>query len=128
MRVLIDTHIALWAMANDSRLSMAARNIIEDEDNELFFSALSLCEISLKHKVHPDQMPVDAHDAKAAFVAVGYIELLFDSSHAEAMDELPMFHRDPFDRMLLAQAKAENMKLLSHDNRFPPYGDFVIAV
>ena len=53
---------------------------------------------------------------------------MIDSSHAEVMDDLPLLHRDPFDRMLLAQAKSEGMSLLSHDSRFPAYGDFVITV
>ena len=73
-------------------------------------------------------MPVCAREARALFIANGYAELSFGPSHAEAMDDLPMLHRDPFDRMLLAQAKAEGMKILSHDDRFPAYGDFVIAV
>ena len=120
MRVLLDTHIMLWAMTNDPRLSKVAREIIEDEQNEVYFSVASLCEISLKRKIHPGHMPVCAREAKELFVS-------FDSSHAEAMDDLPLLHRDPFDRMLLAQAKSEGMKLLSHDNRFPSYGDFVIA-
>ena len=73
-------------------------------------------------------MPIGAQEAKRSFIADGYVELPFDSSHAEAMDGLPLLHRDPFDRMLIAQAKAEGMQLLSHDNRFPAYGNFIIAV
>ena len=128
MRVLLDTHIMLWAMTDDPRLSKVARDVIEDGRNEVFFSTASLCEISLKRKTHSDKMPIGAREAKKAFVADGYVELSFDSSHAEEMDDLPLLHRDPFDRMLLAQAKAEGMKLLSHDDRFPAYGDFVFAV
>ena len=128
MKVLLDTHIMLWAMTGDPRLSKIAREVIEDMRNELYFSVASLCEISLKHRIHEDQMPVSAREAKEAFVTNGYVELPFGSSHAGAMDDLPMLHRDPFDRMILAQAKGEGMKLLSHDNRFPAYGDFVIAV
>lgn len=128
MKVLLDTHIMLWAMTGDPRLSKIAREVIEDMRNELYFSVASLCEISLKHKIHEDQMPVSAREAREAFAANGYVELPFVSSHAGAMDDLPMLHRDPFDRMILAQAKGEGMKLLSHDNRFPAYGDFVIAV
>ena len=128
MRVLLDTHIMLWSMCGDPRLSSEARAVIENEDNELYFSSASLCEISLKRKIHPGQMPVGAREARKAFVANGYGELPFEVFHAEVMDDLPMLHRDPFDRMILAQAKAEGMKVLSHDNRFPGYGDFVIAV
>ena len=126
MRVLLDTHIMLRAMTNDPRMSKTARAIIEDEQNEVYFSVVSLCEISLKRTAHPDRMSVDAAGAREAFLAAGYGELPFLSSHAEAMDRLPLLHRDPFDRMLLAQAKAEGMRLLSHDSRFPAYGDFVI--
>ena len=128
MRVLLDTHIMLWSMCADHRLSSEARAVIEDEGNELYFSSVSLCEISIKRKIHPGQMPVCASEARKAFVANGYGELPFEASHAEAMDALPLLHRDPFDRMILAQAKAEGMKVLSHDNRFLGYGDFVIAV
>ena len=128
MKVLLDTHIMLWAMTGDPRLSKVAREVIEDGRNELYFSVASLCEISLKHKIHGDQMTVSARKAREAFAANGYLELPFVSSHAESMDDLPMLHRDPFDRMILAQAKGEGMKLLSHDNRFPAYGDFVVAV
>ena len=128
MKVLLDTHIMLWAMTGDPRLSKVARGVIEDERNELYFSVASLCEISLKHKIHEDQMPVSASEVKEAFVANGYVELPFVSSHAGAMDDLPMLHRDPVGRMILAQAKEEGMKRLTHDKRFPAYGDFVIAV
>jgi len=128
MKVLLDTLIMLWVMTGDPRLSKIAREVIEDVRNELYFSVASLSEISLKHKIHEDQMPVSAREAREAFAANGYVELPFVSSHAGAMDDLPMLHRDPFDRMILAQAKGEGMKLLSHDNRFPAYGDFVIAV
>ena len=128
MRVLLDTHIMLWSMCGDPRLSSAARAVIEDENNELYFSSASLCEISLKRKIHPEQMPVCAREARKAFISNGYGELPFEAFHAEAMDNLPMLHRDPFDRMILAQAKAEGMKVLSHDNRFPGYGNFVIGV
>ena len=128
MRILLDTHIMLWSMCGDPRLSGAARAIIENESNELYFSSASLCEISIKRKIQPGQMPVCAREARDAFVANGYVELPFEAFHAEAMDDLPMLHRDPFDRMILAQAKAEGMKVLSHDKRFPCYGDFMIAV
>ena len=73
-------------------------------------------------------MSVDAAQARAAFLAAGYGELLFEAAHAEGRDSLPLLHRDPFDRILLAQAQAERMKILLHDNRFPAYGDYVITV
>ena len=128
MRLLLDTHVMLWAMLDDARLTETARKAIEDERNEVYFSVVSLCEIALKRKAHPDRMSVDAVGARASFLAAGYGELPFEAAHAVAMDTLPLLHRAPSDRMLLAQARAEGMKILSHDNRFPAYGDFVIAV
>jgi PIN domain nuclease of toxin-antitoxin system len=124
MRLLLDTHVMLWAMLDDARLTEDARKIIEDSRNDVYFSVVSLCEMSLKRMAHPDRMSVDAAGARAAFLAAGYGELPFGTFHAEAMDTLPLLHRG----MLLAQAKAEGMKILSHDNRFPACGDFVTAV
>ena len=128
MRVVLDTHIMIWAIQGSPMLSKSVKDIINDDNNDVYFSTVSLIEISIKRKVHPKDMPFDAHEARKLFVESGYEELPMDSSLAEAMDDLPLLHRDPFDRMLLAQAKAEGMKVVSHDNRFPAYGDFVIAV
>ena len=128
MRVILDTHIMIWAIQGTSRLSQSVRDIINDDNNDVYFSTVSLIEISIKRKAHPEDMPFDAREARKLFVENGYEELPMDSSHAETMDDLPLLHRDPFDRMLLAQAKAEGFKVVSHDNRFSAYGDFVIAV
>ena len=128
MRVILDTHIMIWAIQGSPRLSTVARDVINDDNNDVYFSSVSLIEISVKRKVHPESMPFNAREARKLFIESGYEELPIDSSHTEAMDDLPLLHRDPFDRMLLAQAQAEGMKLLSHDNRFPAYGDFVIVV
>ena len=128
MRVILDTHIMIWAIQGSPRLSQSVRDIINDDNNDVYFSTVSLIEISIKRKVHPEDMPFDAREARKLFVENGYEELPIDSSDVEAMDGLPLLHRDPFDRMLLAQAKAEGFKIVSHDNRFLAYGDFVIAV
>ena len=128
MRVILDTHVIIWAIQGSPKLSKAARDIISDDNNDVYFSTVSLIEISIKRKAHPDEMPFDAREARKLFVESGYEELTVDSSHAEAMDGLPLLHRDPFDRLLLAQAKANGMKVVSHDNRLPQYGDFVITV
>ena len=128
MRLLLDTHIILWAMTDDARLPRFARELIEDDSNELYFSAISVAEISIKHQNHPEDMPFSGEDAREAFVRAGYREMPFEASYVLSLDKLPRYHRDPFDRMLLAQADSEGMKIVSHDNRFPAYGDFVISV
>ena len=128
MKLLLDTHIMLWAMTADERLPQLVRDFIFDPDNELYFSSVSVAEIAIKHKNHPEDMPLTGDEARSVFVREGYRELAFWSRHVAALDGFSVHHRDPFDRMLLAQAKSEGMKIVSHDNRFAAYGDFVISV
>ena len=128
MRVLLDTHILLWMIGESRSLPDLALHILADETNELFFSSISLAEVAIKHQKNAALMPLSPEDVRLGGEECGVLELAFDSRHAVALETLPQFHRDPFDRMLLAQAKAEGFKIVSHDNRFPAYGDFVIAV
>ena len=128
MKVLLDTHILLWALADSSLLSAKARRIVGDESNECFFSPVSLTEISIKHRLHPDNMVLSATDARAAFLVAGFRELPFLSRHAVAMDSLLPHHADPFDRMLIAQATEEKMQLVSHDDTVALYGKSVLHV
>ena len=128
MRVLLDTHILLWMIGESRSLPALARRILADEANELFFSSISIAEVAVKRQKNIALMPLSPDDVRFGAEESGVRELTFDSSHAVALTTLPTYHRDPFDRMLLAQAKSSGMKILSHDNRFPAYGDFVIAV
>ena len=99
-----------------------------DIETDLYYSSVSIAEISVKHRVHPEEMPITGVEAVGFMSKLVCAPLDFKAQHASTMDALPLYHRDPFDRMLIAQAKAEGMKLLSHDRQFPQYGDFVIAV
>ena len=128
MKILLDTHILLWAVANSSSLSDRARELLEDDTNELYYSAVSLTEISLKHLVHPEVIGMTSEASKSRFDEAGYREFPYDSRVVKALDVMPLLHRDPFDRMLLAQALANGLKIMSHDKQFPAYGDFVISV
>lgn len=128
MKVLLDTHILLWALADSPMLSAKARSIVGDESNECFYSPVSLTEISIKHRLHPKNMVLSASEARAAFLTAGFRELPFLSRHAARMDSLPPHHADPFDRMLIAQAAEEEMKLVSHDDMVALYGDTVTHV
>ena len=128
MRLLLDTHILLWLVTNSPQLSSLTRSFIEDARNTCFFSPVSIYEISLKRKKHPDCFSFDGMAARLEFLTVGISELPFTSRHAAAADSLEVFHNDPFDRMLLAQAKSEGIKIVSHDRHFPQYGNFVIPV
>lgn len=125
MRILLDTHIALWALTDSPRLPAKARARLLDAANTIYFSAASVWEISIKHRLAREDMPVSGTDARKLFIKAGYVELPISAEHAGATEELPMHHADPFDRILVAQAQTEPMRLLTHDSTLPAYGDCV---
>ncbi len=125
MKLLLDTHILLWALADSPLLSEKARRLVGDAANDCFYSPVSLAEIAIKHRKHPGDMVLSASEARAAFLAAGFMESPFSSRHAAELDVLPPFHADPFDRMLLAQAAAEGLRLVSHDDRVALYDGMV---
>ena len=131
MRLLLDTHVALWAVADDPRLSPAARVLIADPGNEVFVSAASVWEIAIKHGLargRADDMPISGRDALLHFTAAGYALLPISPAHAAAVEELPRLHEDPFDRLLVAQARTEPLRLLTRDAKVLAYGDTALAV
>jgi PIN domain nuclease of toxin-antitoxin system len=131
VRLLLDTHIALWAVADDSRLSPAASELIADPANEVFVSAVSLWEIAIKRALArgtANDMPVSAQEALSYFRAAGYALLDIASAHTVAVERLPMLHADPFDRILVAQALTVPLRLLTHDARVARCSDTVIMV
>ena len=115
MKLLLDTHLLLWAAGPCERLSEVARAMIEAPDNELFFSAASLWEIAIKRGLGRDDFQVDARSLRTALLDNGYHELPITSAHAVAIDVLPSLHKDLFDRLLLAQAMVEGITLLTAD-------------
>jgi PIN domain nuclease of toxin-antitoxin system len=115
LKLLLDTHLLLWAAGPCERLSEVARAMIESPDNELFFSAASLWEIAIKRGLGRDDFQVDTRLLRRALLDNGYHELPITSAHAVAIDVLPSLHKDPFDRLLLAQAMVEGITLLSAD-------------
>jgi PIN domain nuclease of toxin-antitoxin system len=115
LKLLLDTHLLLWAAGPCERLSEVARAMIESPDNELFFSAASLWEIAIKRGLGRDDFQVDTRSLRRALLDNGYHELPITSAHAVAIDVLPSLHKDPFDRLLLAQAMVEGITLLSAD-------------
>lgn len=126
MRLLLDTHIALWAVTGDSRLSTLARNLIEDPDNQSFVSVVTIWEIAIKHVLKRDEMPVAPARALALFQSASYAILPVEPGHAVAIADLPRHHSDPFDRMLVAQAMIEPLKLLTRDKKLAAYGGIVL--
>ncbi len=128
MRLLLDTHIALWAILDDPRLPDEARLLILASDNEIAVSAASVWEIAIKHGLAKKNMPVSGAKAMSWFTQAGYTLLPVTAEHAALVEELPPHHADPFDRMLVAQALAEPMRLMTHDPTVARYSDTVILV
>ncbi|MGH7022466.1 MAG: type II toxin-antitoxin system VapC family toxin [Caulobacteraceae bacterium] len=128
MRLLLDTHVALWATTEPERIPPAIADLIADTDNEVFVSAVSLWEIAIKRSLrrNPATMPISAADAQREFVAVDFAILNVTPEHAIAVETLPPLHGDPFDRLIVAQALTEPMRLVTHDAALSAYSDTVI--
>jgi PIN domain nuclease of toxin-antitoxin system len=121
VKLLLDTHLLLWAAGNPKRLPKAARVLIEDRENELLFSAASLWEIAIKRSLGRQDFQVDARLMRRGLLDNGYSELPITSEHAVNVDHLPPTHKDPFDRVLVAQAIVEGITLLTNDHRLAGY-------
>ena len=128
MKLLLDTHIALWAITDDQRLTAPARTLIADEANEVFVSLASLWEIAVKHGLGRGDMPVGARAARGYFHEAGYRLLDIRPEHIEQLETLPRLHRDPFDRLLIAQALAVPLRLVTHDPAIVAYGLTTLGV
>lgn len=115
MKLLLDTQLLLWAAGIPHRLSAACRKLVEDPQNELFFSAASLWEITIKHGLGRDDFQADARVLRRGLLDNGYCELPISSEHAVSIGSLPAIHKDPFDRILIAQATVEGIMLLTSD-------------
>ena len=121
MKLLLDTQLLLWAAGQPERLSGAARKELSDPANELVFSAASIWEITIKSSLGRDDFQVEARVLRRGLIENGYVELPISSEHAVNVDNLPPVHRDPFDRMLLAQALTEGITLLTTDAQLARY-------
>jgi len=115
VKLLLDTHLLLWAAGQPENLSPAARQQLEAPENELLFSAASLWEIAIKHGLGRGDFRAAPRLLRRGLLDNGYIELPITSAHAVALDSLPPIHKDPFDRMLVAQSITEGVTLLTAD-------------
>ena len=128
MQILLDTHVVLWALADDPALSAETRALLSDERNAIWVSAVSIWEISIKHALGRGDMPLSGKDALGYCRVAGYRWLDVQPEHAAAVEDLPRIHADPFDRLLIAQALAEPMKLLTHDAMIAKYHPDILLV
>ena len=128
MNLLLDSHVLIWALTEDERLSEKARSLILDPDNVIYYSIASIWEIAIKHANHPDEIGFSGKELSAFCREAGFLPLEIRDKHVHALETLARPenarpHKDPFDRILLAQAKAENMSFLTHDTLIPDYNE-----
>jgi PIN domain nuclease of toxin-antitoxin system len=128
MRILLDTHLLIWALTGSTKLPSEARVAIEDSRNDVLFSAASIWEIGIKRQLRRLDFSFSPRAIVAASTDAGFTELPINSTAAARVGELPTHHRDPFDRILIAQAFEEPAKLFTVDKQLAAYGDLVTLV
>ena len=121
MKLLLDTHVLLWAASAPARIPKSTRVLIEDSENEICFSAASLWEIAIKRGLGRRDFNVDPRVLRRALLENGYHELAITGDHVIQVDQLPPKHRDPFDRILVAQAIVEGITLVTNDQKLASY-------
>ena len=121
MKLLLDTQLLLWAAGQPERLSAATRKLLNSPRNELLFSAASLWEVAIKNTLGREDFRVEPRLLRRGLLDNGYAELPVTSQHAVSIDSLPLVHKDPFDRLLLAQAISEGITLVTGDAQLARY-------
>jgi len=115
VRLLLDTHLLLWAAASSERLPREARELLEHDDNEVYYSAASIWEIAIKSSLRRKDFRIDLARLLATLPEMGLLELPITAVHAAGVTRLPPIHRDPFDRLLIAQSLVEPLTFLTND-------------
>lgn len=127
MRLLLDTHVAVWALAAPARLTSAVRELIAAPGNMVLVSAASIWEIAIKHALgRRGRPPFSGIEALGYFREAGYVLLPVTADHAAGVEMLPALHGDPFDRLLVAQALAEPLRLVTADPKVAAYDGTII--
>jgi PIN domain nuclease of toxin-antitoxin system len=121
VKLLLDTHLLLWAAGEPERLPAATRELIDDADNQLMFGVASLWEVAIKSGLGRDDFRADARLLRRGLLDNGYDELAITGEHAVAVAALPPIHNDPFDRLLVAQSAVEGILLLTSDRVVAQY-------
>lgn len=133
MNLLLDTHILIWALNEDPRLPQKARDLILDENNAVYYSSVSVWEVAIMHANHPDNVAFTGRELAGYCQEAGFLPVEERDRHIFSLETLTRSegappHHDPFDRMLIAQAKAENLLLLTHDALLPYYEEKCILM
>ncbi|MEN3150520.1 type II toxin-antitoxin system VapC family toxin [Neorhizobium sp. IRAMC:178] len=122
MRILLDSHLLVWLVGASDRLPLAAREIIENPDHDIFFSSASIWELSIKYSSGKIGLELPPRMLYQVLIESNFNELAVTASHALEIDSLPQIHKDPFDRILIAQSMSEGMLLLTSDEAIAKYG------
>jgi PIN domain nuclease of toxin-antitoxin system len=128
LNLLLDTHVALWAITDSPKLPPKARELIQTPTTTVWVSTANIWEIAIKRALGRGDMPVSSQDAVRFFRQSGYRFLNIEPEHAMTVEELPAHHQDPFDRILVAQALVEPMRLMTHDPLVALYSDTIIKI
>ena len=128
MTLLLDTHLLLWAAGYPGKLSSEARDLLSNPDTELMFSTASIWEVVIKNALGRSDFRVEPQQLRDGLIQNGYHELVIRSEHVLTVGLLPLIHKDPFDRILIAQAQVENVMLLTTDDQVARYPGPIQAV
>ncbi|MBV8451648.1 MAG: type II toxin-antitoxin system VapC family toxin [Deltaproteobacteria bacterium] len=128
MRLLVDTHVLLWAIAEPQKLPGTSQAKLEAAENEVLFSAASIWELAIKLQIGRLVLPIGLEDLMDAAKIMGFTELPVSAAHAAGVWHLPLYHRDPFDRLLVAQAIHEPARLLTADRALSQYSNLVEVI
>ena len=132
MKILLDTHILIWALNEDPRLPDRAKEMILDENNTVYYSSVSIWEIAIKHAKYPNEVEFTGKELSQFCQEAGYLPVEMRDRHVFALETITRSegappHHDPFDRMLIAQAKADNLYFVTHDSLLPYYEEKCIV-
>jgi PIN domain nuclease of toxin-antitoxin system len=128
MIYLVDTHVLIWLAVDSPRLGAAARNLLTDPDNHIFFSAISIFEIAVKERLSKRGFEVEASAIRRMMIENDFAELTVTGMHAAHVATLPLVHRDPFDRLLVAQAMMEGFTLMTADEKIAQYSGPILKI
>lgn len=128
MNYLVDTHFLIWLSMQSSRLTPHARSLLADPNNTIYFSAVSIFEVAIKQQLAKADFDVDTGVLRRTMIEKGYIELAVDGVQAVHVSRLPPIHRDPFDRLLVAQANVEGITLITADEQIALYPGPILKI
>jgi PIN domain nuclease of toxin-antitoxin system len=128
MIYLVDTHVLIWLAVDSPRLNRQTRDLLSDPDNEIFFSAISIFEIAIKQRLGKVDFHVEPVAIRRMMIEKGYFELIVNGLHAASVGAMPLIHRNPFDRLLVAQANVEGITLLTADEQVARYPGPILKI